>query len=204
MNLLQRILIVFVVCLLSGCISMRVPETTNSYQVESAQSRQMKLQKMTHWHTSGAFSIQYQKKSDIANFGWLQSALNRYDIKISSALALYQLKIIGNKQSVALIKNGSQPIYAKTPEALLQKTVGWYLPITPLQYWYRGLPAPKSFGSYQTTFDRYGHLLTLQQAGWFVRYAAYQHVASVGTDLPQSIQLRHDDLIVKIVTKKWA
>ena len=90
---------------------------------------------------------------------------------------------------------------AKTPEALLQKAVGWYLPITPLRYWYKGMPAPRSFGDYKVTYDQYGHLIALMQSGWQVTFGAYKQIGNV--DLPQLLKIKRSGLSIKIITRHW-
>ena len=81
----------------------------------------------------------------------------------------------------------------------MRKNLGWSLPIPSLWYWARGLPAP---GANQgANYDKFGHLVSLQQGGWQVKYAGYHTVQ--GVDLPQVIELHRADISAKIVVKQW-
>jgi outer membrane lipoprotein LolB len=186
-------------CFLVSCTRLPdISSTTTRYQQQSWQQRRLALSEVTHWHIDGAFSVRQPQQSTIAAYQWQQQE-TQYRIHIYSSLDLYGINIVGRPGAVTLWRAQNQPLTANSPEALMQQTLGWRLPISNLYYWLRGLPAP---GHYQARFDRYGHLVQLQQQGWQINYANYQ---SVGTlDLPQSLSLSHGDLAVKIIIKHWA
>ena len=184
--------------LLSGCTSLKLPPTgkTDFYK-ETWEQRQHSLQHIQNWNISGAFSITDQDKSVIASYTWRQHR-DAYNIYIHSSLNLYTADIIGSSGSVLLRRANGQQFSAKTPEQLMQKQLGWQLPISKLLYWVRGLPAP---GRYQATLDRYSHLIYLEQAGWQVRFSNYVPISYM--DLPRTLQLNNLALRIKIVVKRW-
>lgn len=185
----------------TGCVSLRVPKASSAFESKSAVNRQAALAHIRRWKTRGAFSVQYKGRADIANFTWNQLGKARYQMTMSSALSLYRVQLFGGAKSVSIQRNNGETVTAKTPEALLQKTVGWYLPIRPLFYWYKGMVAPKTFGRYRAKYDAYGHLIALTQAGWQLQFLSYKRVGDV--DLPQLILIKRPGLVVKIVTKQW-
>ena len=57
-------------------------------------------------------------------------------------------------------------------EALTRQALGWALPLSLLQYWVRGLPAPGSLPA-QVERDSSGRLQALTQNGWRVALTYY-------------------------------
>ncbi len=196
---LQAVLLSVVLLSLTGCVSLRLPKKPQAkFQTISKQKRRAKLEKINRWNISGAFSIQQQQHSTLANFNWRQFSRTRYRINIASALNLYQLVIVGKQGLVTLWRSSKKHISARSPEQLLRQAMGWSLPISNLYYWVRGLPAP---GSSQSHYDRYGHLIGLRQQGWTIHLRAYRTVN--GVDLPRILQLQRPGLASKIVIKHW-
>lgn len=186
---------------LSGCVSLQVPKGDSHYQTKSVRARAQQLLRMTHWQIDGALSIRTGKKADLANYTWQQRGQSWYRIRLSSALNLYNLLVIGDHHQAQLYKDGRFFAKARTPKALMQKTTGWYLPVSNLYYWVRGLSVPKLRVQNQVS-DQFGHIKELSQAGWNIKYNAYKTFS--GVDLPQVMTLSHDHLKVKIVMRRWA
>ena len=190
--------------LLSGCANVRTPIASSSYQKESVAKRQATLEKIKYWRIAGAFSIQQTgKKSDIANYEWSQFD-HGYHLEIASALALYRVDIKRSHQSITLWKNGTLVTSAKTLEGLMQKALGWSLPIDELQSWIKGMPSLDKKNPYHAEYDAFGHLTVLSQNGWTLHYRAYKTEEDAGIDFPQVITIQRPDFFVKIVIKNWA
>ena len=96
-------------------------------------------------------------------------------------------------------KSVREHVSARTPEALLQKEMGWSIPVRNMFYWMRGMSAP---GPKHERFDKYGHLVALAQQGWGMQFFSYRTVE--GFDLPSKIVMKHSGgLHITIVMKKW-
>ena len=186
--------------MLAGC-DMRVPPGSQNYKTTPVSVRQAALYKLTYWKISGALSIQQTgKKPEIANYDWSQLDKG-YRIQVASALNLYQVEIFRTQGSVTLWKNGTQVTTAKTPENLMQNALGWSLPVHALSDWIKGVPIPQKNKLFHAQYDVYGHLTTLDQDGWTLRYGAYK--TEDGYDLPQSIVMQRPGFSVNIVVKNW-
>lgn len=85
------------------------------------------------------------------------------------------------------------------PEAALESTLGWPLPIGSLRYWVLGLPAPGS--AYHVSISSRGLLSRLVQQGWRVDYAAYQKKA--GLFLPQNLVVTRGATRIKLIVSSW-
>jgi outer membrane lipoprotein LolB len=188
--------------LLAGCVSMSTtPQPAGTFKTESTTERQTQAANVTSWNASGAVSIQQgQQQPLIMRYDWQQSGPDHYHINLAASLNLAAVTITGTPSRVTLQKGNEPPVSAATPEQLMQRNLGWSLPVPSLWYWARGLPAP---GPNQgIKYDQYGHLVYLQQNGWRVSYQGYQTVN--GVDLPQIVELHRGDISARIVFKQWA
>ncbi len=185
--------------LLTGCVSLTLPSQSHApYHKKTWSERHKALASIRSWNIDGAFSIQQANaKPAIASYTWQQQG-SAYDIHISSSLDIDSANIAGRPGYVTLEQSHRRRYSARSPEQLMQKQLGWHLPISNLFYWMRGLPAP---GKYQARFDSYGHLVSLQQAGWQIRFSNYFPIANVA--LPRTLALVSPSLRVKIVIKHW-
>lgn len=191
------------VLLLSSCTNMRAPLASQKFQVRTPMSRQAQLDKIKFWRADGAFSIhEIGQKSEIANYKWEQFGDSNYRLAITSILGLYNVSIHQRKNYVTVWKNGIHVYTAKTPEALMLKTMGWALPVSQLDEWIKGVPANEKKSYYFAKYDMFGHLTVLRQNGWTIKYSSFV-TAKNGVDFPQVITMDRSGLSAKIVVKDW-
>ena len=87
-----------------------------------------------------------------------------------------------------------------TPEALLDDVIGWSLPISGLDYWIRGMPAPDS--DYSHRIGAGGRTKSIAQDQWTIEYLDY-FAESRNPQLPRKISLSSEGLTVKLVIERW-
>lgn len=192
-----KILLILTLFLTAGCSWLQRSAPADNMVIPK-ETRQQQIQDMNVWTAKGAISITYQGRTDIGSFDWDQRG-SRYDLKTYGPLNMAGLRIAGQPGLVQLWKSSQQPVSASTPEELMAREIGWYLPLTNFRYWSRGIPAPGSNSNKE--FDRFGHLIQLNQQGWNIKYQQYQSVQ--GMDLPRTIIYSHDPVRVKMVIKTW-
>lgn len=187
---------------LTGCSTMQGlferPAQAPSNQPLNNTQRSAQLSQLNSWTARGSVSISYQGKTDIGTFVWRQDGLT-YDFRTYGPLNAASIRIEGSPGQATLWKNVNTPRSAPSPEALMRQELGWFLPLSNLRFWSRGLAAPGVAA--RTTHDEYGHLKVLQQQGWLVNYQRYQAVGNL--DLPRNVVMTNGDLRVKIVFKQW-
>lgn len=183
--------------ILSGCAWLSRPTPAENIVIPEA-TRQNQIKAMNDWKAHGAISITYQGRTDIGSFSWDQSG-SKYDLRTFGPLNMAGLRVTGRPGTAKLWKSSQTPVSASSPEQLMQGELGWHLPITNFRYWSRGIPAPNRDS--QKRFDRFGHLVYLNQQGWTISYKNYQSVQ--GRDLPRTIIFNHDPVRVKMVIKSW-
>lgn len=186
--------------LLTGCISLQAPKPSTSFQAQTSAERNLALKQIQCWTLRGALSISSAQGSQIAHYTWSQKNQSQWRIKLASSLNVYQVQLQRQGNHYTLISDPQHSLHASSPEALMQQTLGYSLPVAPLGYWIRGLAAP---GNHQAQWDEYGHLKQLKQQGWTVSFLNYAHQGKV--DLPHLIQLQHQkqQIRLKLVIKQW-
>lgn len=193
----QTLLSFLLALTLAGCASLQEHAPTNAPMTSNA--RNSKLDKLHSWQANGSISISYQNKTDMGSFTWAQNGL-AYDFSTYGPLNAGSVRIAGQPGKATLWKNVGNPVSAHSPEALMHQEMGWFLPLSNLRYWSRGLVAPGVPS--KTHYDQYGHLETLDQQGWRIAYQRYQDAGN-GYDLPRNFIMTNGDMRVKVVIKQW-
>jgi outer membrane lipoprotein LolB len=208
--LIKRIFIL--ICLLtesyflSGCASVHSQEKTFSQLSPTLQSnihqQEQALSQKTQFTLQGAVSVT-QPKERVSLFAhWIQQDKNHYTITLIAPGGTSTLTLSARQPNSVVLETGDgKHTQAQTPEILLQQTLGWHMPITPLYYWIRGLAAPGSKAS--TSYGLDGGLKTLAQDGWQIDYLAFQSVQDLR--LPKKLLLTHPkyQLQLKILINTW-
>lgn len=190
--------------LLSGCAHLQKTQNPHHYTIEAPAVRQAQLAKIKYWRAEGSFAVREtgkDKNAEMADFVWNQFNNKNYRVRISSALGLYLVDIQYEFHVAKLWKNGTHVYTAKTPEALMQKALGWSLPMPQMKYWLKGEVA-KNAGHAVTSFDKYGHLTNLHQSGWVIQFAQY-HKNENGIDFPRVIVMKWHNYTVKIFVSRF-
>jgi outer membrane lipoprotein LolB len=190
--------LLFIALFLSGCATQMEPPIDHPvYKVKSWHLRKINLSEKKRWNIQGSVSVTSNGKTQIGTFNWKQFD-GRYAINIYGPLNLGSIGIAGQPGQVTLYK-ATGAHRAATPEALMAQQLGWYLPISNMFYWVKGLPAPLQTG--KQVRDNYGHLILLQQQGWVIRFQSYE--SQKGADLPRKILMDNQKLHVKLVITHW-
>lgn len=85
-------------------------------------------------------------------------------------------------------------------EALLEKMIGWSLPISGLDYWIRGLPRPDS--GYSHRLDEGGRARSIDQDQWSIGYLDY-FARQENLQLPRRVKLLSDKVTLKLIIERW-
>jgi outer membrane lipoprotein LolB len=184
--------------LMCGCANLNVQQQA-SFKKISVEQRQVAQKRLTAWKVAGAFSIRQNNKQTIASYKWQQKSKNIFDLKIFGPLGVGVVSINSTADS-AVLRRGNKIRTAATAADLLYDELGWNFPVQNLYFWARGLTVPGS--SAHKEFDRFGHLLSVRQGLWLVKFTDYK-TFSVGVDLPQRLLLSCSGVQIKLVFRNW-
>ena len=195
----RQLIVISLLALLTGCAGL-----TNREAIEGQGNPQLwkthkaQISALDAWQINGKVGIRAPKDSGSGTLFWLQRQ-DYYDIRLSGPLGRGAARLTGRPGAILLEVANQGRYEAESPEALLEEQLGWRLPVSHLQWWVRGLPAPDSKS--RVTLDSDSQLARLQQDGWDVEYLSYAE--QNGYSLPQRIKLHGTNLDVTLVIKDW-
>lgn len=191
------VLIALLSLFLSACVN-KLPLKSVEFKAHQAA-----LMPITQWKMTGKLGIKTPTESGSANIQWQQESA-AYQIQLHGPLGQKSIVIIGDLQEVTLKEKGKPIIKARSPEALIKKSTGWNLPLTQLNYWVRGLPAPKTKIK-QITPNATGLIAQLEQSGWVIDYLSYHQIQYQNQliYLPKKIVATHGDIRLTLVIREW-
>ncbi len=82
---------------------------------------------------------------------------------------------------------------------LMQKALGWQLPLSGLRYWVVAVPAPNIEFSIERNAN--GQVTLLQQQGWEISYSRY--AGTTANALPMQLNMRRDGIDVLLQIDEW-
>ncbi len=166
-------------------------------------AHQQQLQAITQWELNGKLGIRTRNDNGSASLKWAQQMVD-YQINLSGPLGQKRMIITGTPNKVRLEQSGSEPLEARSAEALIKKAAGWTLPVAQLSYWVRGVPAPKQRIT-QLAQNEAGLIAQLHQGGWSIAYSNYKNypLRDQTFALPGKITAEHKDVRLILVIRDW-
>lgn len=181
-----------VTLLVSACQSTLVLPENVSRQQEA-------IRRIPSWQAEGKIAINMNGERQSASFDWQQQRGN-YVIHLYGPFGQGATWLRRTDKGVSLENAEIGVRRAATAEQLMQETLGWQVPVSDLQYWIRGLAAPKPAPS-QVEVDERDLMASLEQQGWQVTYSRYD--LHEGWVLPEKLTARRDGIEVTVVVKRW-
>lgn len=162
------------------------------------EQRRQVLEALDNWSFTASIRVRDEEESHSSRLRWQQQG-ERYQINLWGAFNAGATEIIGEPGQVVISQRGEDPIITETPEELVYRELGYELPVSRLDYWLKGIPAPGDPA--RTRFGENGQLVELLQSGWTIQYLGYveQHPET----LPARIRIEKPPLRVDLVRMTW-
>lgn len=93
-----------------------------------------------------------------------------------------------------------QQYHALSVESLMQRALGWAMPLDRLQYWVRGVAVPGGVVT-AVVYDASGRFSELEQDGWRIRYAYAE--TSAAPQQPRRLDLMRGTQQIRLVIDAW-
>ena len=130
---------------------------------------------------------------------WRQTR-DAYLVRFTGPLGVGLFEVEGSEAGVEARFADGRRARAESPEALLDREVGWSVPLAGLRYWIVGAPALD--GAVSTMeLDGQGRLARLEQAGWTVVYERYGALDDLA--LPERIRFSSEAVEATVVVRRW-
>jgi len=191
---MARLLLLASIVLFGACATPRMDAPVNT---EWEQRRQV-LAAITHWEFTGSINVRDATEAHSSRIRWQQTA-EEYRINLWGTFNVGATQIDGRPGEVRISQQGQDPVVTSSPEELLYQELGYELPVTELNYWIKGIPAPGPTRDLQ--FSDNNQLLQFFQAGWQIDFMAY---TNYGTEtLPTRIRIHKDPLRLDLTRLTW-
>ncbi len=195
--------------LLSACATVPAPQALPPAQRAQAEARldarEAALRPVSDWSMSGRVAVSVGRDGGSGRLEWRQRA-DGYTAELSAPITRQGWRLSAGPGGARLEGLEGGPRTGPDAGALLLETTGWYLPMSALADWARGLRAA-SAGPARVEFDAHGRLAMLQQDGWQIRYEWPDAASGGGVELPRRIDARHDGGVrearVKLMVDDW-
>ena len=154
----------------------------------AADGPSMQLSDATQWRLDGKLGVKAQANSGNLSISWEQNN-EAYEIGLYGPLGVTVAEVSGDADGAILTLPDHPPLRASSPEALVQEAMGYPLPVSPMRFWVRGMPAPGEF--FEATADGF------RQLGWQVTIRQRDIWG------PVKIQIQRPEVRLLLVVKTW-
>tara|TARA_B100000700_G_scaffold28456_2_gene27241 strand:- start:3501 stop:4109 length:609 start_codon:yes stop_codon:yes gene_type:complete len=190
------VLLIALAALLAGCAT-RGPVTSDSAERGPWQDQVARVQALTSWTLAGKVGLHTANESTSANLDWRHTP-NYYRLLISGPFGAGRSTLEGTTQKVTLT-TGEGRVSATSAEALLDQELGWSLPVSSLDHWIRGLPAPGD--AFERKTDALGYPTQMRQDGWTIDYSDW--MPADGLWLPRRLAMQRPGIDATLIINAW-
>ncbi len=191
-----RALILSTALLLAGCSGLTQKQDPAA-TVHSWDELQQALLTADSWQFTGKIGIRTPSENQSANLYWRQHQ-QHYQIELTGPLGQGGARIEGDEEGITINMAGEAPLWAASPELLMEQTLGWQFPVHQLLYWVRGIPAPGQPFELSLNQQRSQKII---QNNWEINYLRFNN--QQGYSLPEKLTISQNDLHLIIIAKEW-
>lgn len=186
---------------LAGCSSKPVSTVASArnHPADAARAHTESIAALESWQAEGRLAFQTGDQGGSASFSWTQDH-EHYRIVVRAPLAQGSFELLGSPDAVILVTADNQRFSATSAESLMQRHMGWQLPVSGAQFWLRGIPVNVAAAA-QANVDEYGRWRDFAEHGWRVSVLDYH--ADATPSLPRKLFLSRDQLSVRLLVKQW-
>ena len=139
-----------------------------------------------------------------ASFDWRQ-ADDRFAVDLWGALGQGHTRIVGDGRKARVVGPQGVPLEGGDLDALMDRALGWRVPMLALRHWVVGQPAPAGSpggAPAQARRDGRGRLSTLRQHGWRVQFSDWRQ--TILGEVPGKIVAERGRHRFTVLCKEWA
>ncbi len=191
---------------LSGLVACAPTAVRYEPVIDVEWQQQQKLHnQLQSWTISGRIAIQTEYEGGQADYTWQQYNSSDYKIRLQAPMGAGTTLIMGRKNGVTLKTSSGEELFDTDVDKLMHNLNGWSLPVSGLQYWVRGLPAPDSEYDIREWKDS-GLPGVMQQDGWRIEFKKYQSVGNYY--LPGKLFINrvdsNEEVDVRLIIRQWS
>jgi len=174
--------------LLSGCALLSPPPAPDARPAQP---------ETAPFAMNGRISVNHYGERHSAGLHWTHRGQSD-EVLLLTPLGQTAVRVYRDARN-ATLDDGDKHYQADNADALMEKVLGWHLPLRGLHQWVLGLPDTDS--PVQIKRDSKGRISELLQDGWEVRYLRYADGRA--DSLPTRLQLSLEHLKVQLLIDEW-
>jgi len=158
------------------------------------------LRDLDSWELRGRVNVRYDNDNDTPRILWSQQNVE-YHIRLWGTFNVGSTTIVGRPGFVTLESDG-EVLTANSPEDLILQQLGYELPVSQLNYWIKGLPAPQSVP--ELGFNELNQLTNISQDGWDINFPDPRQYGEI--TLPREVILTRarNDIRLRFIGLNWS
>lgn len=145
------------------------------------------------WRLEGRLAVSDGRDSGSGSVTWEQDG-PYYMIQLRAPVSGQSWRLSGDDVACALEGLHPYPVTADSPERLLERELGWHLPVAPLRDWLQGRPMRADT---PVERDGEGRVTGFVEAGWRIDYRDFRD------GRPTRIGARKPPYQVRLAIKSW-
>jgi outer membrane lipoprotein LolB len=193
-SLLARAGLLFVLAL-SGCAAPRIKPDADLLARQSARERALAAQPM--WQLSGRLGVSDGHDGGSGSLQWRQDG-DAFRFSVHAPVTGKTWVLSGDAHHAVLEGLREQPVESADAAQLLEREIGWHVPVAELTYWARAARAP---GDARIEFRSDGLPAVIGQDGWKIEYPDYDNTHD--PPLPRKIFASRGDYRVRLSVNQW-
>ena len=179
------------------CACTNLPPRAVEYGVWDEQ--RVLIEALNAWQLGGRVNVRYEGESHTPRIRWQQQD-NEYAIRLWGTFNAGNTRIIGGPGYVTMEHDGDVHT-ASSPEDLILQQLGYELPVSYLEFWIRGLPAPDSKA--ELTFNELNQLSEISQDGWTVVYPDPRQYGALTLPRRVDVSRPEDSIVLRFIGLNW-
>lgn len=188
------LLLILLLLTLAACTSAP-PALENSNWV----AQRSLLQQLDSWEFRGRVDVRYHNDSHTPRIQWQQQDED-YTIRLWGTFNAGNTLIVGRPGFVTM-ENAGEVLTASSPEDLILQQLGYELPVSYLEYWIKGLPAPGEQADLE--FNELNQLTLIRQADWTVSYTSPRQYGDFTLPARMDVTRPADDIRLRFIGLNW-
>jgi outer membrane lipoprotein LolB len=187
---------VLAVCLLlAGCATPRVKPDADLLARQSA--REQVLAAQPSWQLSGRLGVSSGKDSGSGSLQWRQDG-DAFHFSVHAPVTGKTWVLSGDPHHAVLEGLRDRPLEGDDAAALLERELGWHVPVADLTAWVR---AARAKGDARIEFRTDGLPASIEQDGWKIEYPDYDSTHQ--PPLPRKVFASSGEYRVRLAISQW-
>jgi outer membrane lipoprotein LolB len=191
----SRMAAAMAILLLAGCVAQRV--RPDASLLAAQERRESALATRADWTLAGRLAVSGPADGGSGALEWSQHG-HAFRFSVQAPVTGKTWILSGDSEHARIEGLSAEVLHGSDATTLVERELGWKLPVEQFAAWVRGARAP---GSAELEFRPDGLPSLLVQDGWRVEYLDY--MSDVEPALPKRIFASQGDYKVRLVVQRW-